>query len=76
MVVRHGIRSSQSAWDLSAPGVCFNPRRGVGDPIWEESSERLSAVFCDSVPASADIRIKSGVAWRAPPPFDVLQMAA
>ncbi len=76
MVVRLGIGSSNSAWDLSALGVCSIPWRGVSDPIWEESDERLSAVVWDSVPASADIRINSGAAWRSPPPFDVLRMAA
>ncbi len=76
MVERLGIGSSQFAWDLSAPGVCSDPRRGVGDPVREESAERLSAVVWDSVPASDDIRIRSGAACRAPPPFDVLRMAA
>ena len=76
MVVRPGIGSSQFAWELSALGVCSIPRRGVGDPIWEESAERLTAVVWDSVPASADIRINSGDAWRAPPPVDVLRRAA
>ncbi len=50
--------------------------RGVGDPLWEEGAERISAVVWDSVPASGDMRIKSGAAWRAPPSFDVLRMAA
>ncbi len=75
MVVRLGIGSSQSAWELSALGV-LSKLKGGGDPIWEESVERLSAVVWDSVPTSADIRINSGAAWRAPPPFDVLRMAA
>ena len=60
MVVRLGIGSSQSTWELSALGVCSIPWRGVGDPVWEESVERLSAVVWDSVPASADIKINSG----------------
>jgi len=76
MVVRLGIGSSQFAWELSELGVCSISLKGVGDPIREESIERLSAVVWDSVPACTDIRINSGAAWRAPLPFDVLRMAA
>jgi len=41
-----------------------------------ESAVRLSAAVWGRVPVSADIRTRSGAEWRAPPPLDVLRMAA
>ena len=60
MVVRLGIWSSQSASELSSLEVGSASRLGVGDLVWAERAERLSAVVWDSLPASADIRVSSG----------------
>ena len=60
MVVRLVIGSSQSAWEIFTFGLSSIPWRGVGDSLWAESAERLSAVVWDSVPASAAMRVNSG----------------